>query len=270
MLDLTGKRVLVTGGAQGIGKGLAKACLGRGATVVICNLDEQVAAATVDELSALGPIRAERCDVAERAQVDALLDGMEQREGLPDIVFCNAGYGGVSPILEMPMADVERLFAVNFHSMIHLTQSYVPRVRNAGGNGHIMYTGSENSLVAPPYLKDVNMGMYGATKHAMLVLAQWLRWELEGSGVDVSVLLPGPVLTERLAESFGSAAADDRFSDESAQKLREMFMTTDACAEVALAGLEKGLFYIPTQPHIRADVEARHREIMAAFDALGL
>lgn len=258
------QRVLVTGGAQGIGKGLARACRSRGAQVVICNLNEEVAAATAAELD----VRAVRCDVSDREQVDALLDDMAAREGLPDVVFCNAGYGALSPVMDMPMAEVERLFAVNFHSMLHLTQSYVPRVEAAGASGHIMYTGSENSLVAPPYLKDVHMGMYGATKHAMLVLAQWLRWELAGTGVGVSVLLPGPVLTERLAASF--AAGDDRFPGEAGSALEAMFMSTDACAEKALEGLEKGLFYIPTQAHIRADVEARHREIMAAFDALGL
>lgn len=257
MLDLKGKRVLVTGGAQGIGKGLARSCLKRGATVVICNLDEQVAADTVTELSALGSIRSLRSDVSQRSEVDALLDDMEAREGLPDLVFCNAGYGGAAPILSMPMADVQRLFEVNLYSMIHLTQSYVPRVK---GEGHVMYTGSENSLVAPPYLKDLHMGVYGATKHSMLVLAEWLRSELEGSGVGVSVLMPGPVLTERLEANIDSFPAE----------LRELFMTTDACAEVALAGLEKGLFYIPTQPHIRVDVEQRHRELMAAFDQLGL
>lgn len=256
MLDLQGKRVLVTGGAQGIGKGLARSCLKRGATVVICNLDEQVAADTVAELSELGPIRSLRCDVSVRSEVDALLDDMEAREGLPELLFCNAGYGGTSPILSMPMADIQSLFEVNFYSMIHLTQSYVPRVET----GHIMYTGSENSLVAPPYLKDMQMGMYGATKHAMLVLAEWLRWELEGTGVGVSVLMPGPVLTERLAANI------DKFPD----TLKELFMTTDACAEVALEGLEKGLFYIPTQRHIRTDVEQRYEEIVASFDQLGL
>ncbi|MCC5888656.1 MAG: SDR family oxidoreductase [Gammaproteobacteria bacterium] len=256
MLDLKGKRVLVTGGAQGIGKGLARSCLKRGATVVICNLDEQVAADTVAELSEIGPIRSLRSDVSVRSEVDALLDDMEAHEGLPELLFCNAGFGGASPILSMPMADVQSLFEVNFYSMIHLTQSYVPRVKT----GHIMYTGSENSLVAPPYLKDMHMGMYGATKHAMLVLAEWLRSELDGSGVSVSVLMPGPVLTERLAANI------DRFPE----TLKELFMTTDACAEVALEGLEKGLFYIPTQSHIRRDVEQRYREIMAAFDQLGL
>lgn len=256
-MNLSGKRVLVTGGAQGIGKGLARSCLKRGATVVICNLDEQVAAETVAELSPLGPIRSLRSDVSKRSEVDALLDDMTAKEGLPDLLFCNAGYGGASPILDMPMVDVQSLFEVNFYSMVHITQSYVPRVK---GQGHIMYTGSENSLVAPPYLKDMHMGMYGATKHAMLVLAEWLRSELDGSGVDVSVLMPGPVLTERLAANI------DNFPE----ALKELFMTTDACAEVALAGLEKGLFYIPTQSHIRADVEERYQEIMAAFDALGL
>jgi len=277
MKDLQGKTVLVTGGAQGIGKGLAKACLQAGARVVITNLDAAIAARTVKELSVLGPIRSVRCDATDRAAVDALFDDVWASEGPVDVAFCNAGAGAMCPILDVSMAEVQTQFAVNLHSAIHLTQSLVPRLVAAGHSGHIMFTGSENSLVMPHGNRDLAMGIYGGTKHALLVIAEWLRHELADTPVTVSVLLPGPVLTERLAGTFQALAAEPldpalraRFPQSAERTLRERFISTDECAARALEGLRLGLFYIPTQSYILDDVETRYREIREAFSAMGL
>ena len=131
MESLSEKIVLVTGGAQGIGKGLARACLQRGASVVITNLDSEIAATTVAELSEHGPIRAIRCDATDRNAVDALFDDVWATEGPVDLAFCNAGAGGMGQILETPMADVHHQFSTNLYSAIHLAQSYIPRLVEA-------------------------------------------------------------------------------------------------------------------------------------------
>ena len=88
--------------------------------------------------------------------------------------------------------------------------------------------------------------------------------------------MPGPVLTERLAATFEALAEDPnspargRFTAEAEQTLRERFISTDACAEIALEGLQKGLFYVPTQAYIKDDVDARHAELTDAFEQLNL
>ena len=277
MNTLNDKTVLITGGARGIGKGLARACLAKGARVIITNLDESVAASTVAELSALGEIRAVRCDATDRAAVDELFDDIWVQEGPVDVVFSNAGAGGMAQILDTPIDDVHQQFATNFDSAIHLTQSYVPRMIEADRPGHIMFTGSEHSLVMPSGNADLAMGIYGCTKHALLDLAEWLRYELRDTPVTVSMLMPGPVLTEGLAATFEALAKnpDDpalraRFSPTSEKVLRERFISTEQCAEIALRGLEQGLFFIPAQPHIKADVDSRYRELSDAFTALGI
>jgi NAD(P)-dependent dehydrogenase (short-subunit alcohol dehydrogenase family) len=276
MNTVTDKTVLVTGGARGIGKGLAKACLAKGARVIITNLDVAVAAQTVEELSAIGDIRSIRCDATDRGSVDDLFDDIWATEGPVDIAFSNAGTGGMSPIVDMPFAEVQQLFDTNFYSAIHLAQSYVPRMIEADREGHIMFTGSENSLNVPPWCADLGFSIYGATKHAMLVLAEWLRYELKDTKVTVSTLLPGPVLTEGLAGTFAALEKnpDDPelrpiFSETTEQGLRDRFISTQACAEIALRGLEQGLFFIPAQPHIKDDVDARYRELSEAFETLG-
>ena len=110
------KVVLVTGGARGIGKGLAKACLEQGARVVITNLNQDIAHATVEELLPLGHIRAVRCDATQRSEVEALLDDIWQQEGAPDLVFSNAGRGGNERALDASLDDIRALFATNFEN----------------------------------------------------------------------------------------------------------------------------------------------------------
>lgn len=275
--SLEDKVVLVTGGARGIGKGLAKACLQAGATVVITNLNREVGQQTAEELGALGAIRALRCDATDRAQVDVLLDDIWQREGPIDLVFSNAGSGGTQRALDAPLAGIRELFATNFESAVHLAQSYVPRMQREDKPGHIMFTGSEHSVGLPAGNEDLGFVFYGATKHAMLIFAEWLRADLQGTNVSTSLLMPGPVLTEGVASTFELLDQDPDnegiravFSRKVEGLLRERVITTQQCAELALRGLRAGLFYIPTQPHIQQDVERRFEEMQAAFDIMGL
>jgi NAD(P)-dependent dehydrogenase (short-subunit alcohol dehydrogenase family) len=276
MNALKDKTVLVTGGARGIGKGIARACLADGARVIITNLDTAVASETVEELSAIGNIRSIQSDATDRGAVDALFDDIWANEGPVDVVFSNAGSGGMRRIVNTPIDDVRQQFSTNFDSAIHLAQSYAPRMVETGRPGHIMFTGSEHSLVMPSGNADLAMGIYGSTKHALLALAKWLRFELQGSNVGVSILMPGPVLTEGLSSTFDALASNPNdpglratFSESTEQTLRDRFISTEQCAAIALRGLQLGLFFIPAQPHIRADAEAHHRELNEAFDALG-
>ena len=276
-MNLQGKTVLVTGGAQGIGRGIARQALLAGAKVVITNLDDAVGTATEAELKSLGSIRRVRADVTDNAASERLLDDIFAREGQLDVIFANAGAGLMKRLMDCSPDDVVSQFDLNYFSNLRLTQGYVRRVQARGAAGHVMYTGSENSLVMPPDNAELKMGIYGATKHALLVTAQWLRHELQGTGVSVSVLMPGPVLTESLVSTFNAlatASADDPLHQvippHAEKMLRERFITCDECGRIALKGLELGLFFIPTQGYILDDVNTRHRELTAAFEALDL
>lgn len=276
-MNVNGKTVLVTGGAQGIGKGIARQCLLAGARVVVTNLDDAVGNATAKELAALGSVRRVRADVTDAAASEDLLDDIFAREGQLDMIFANAGAGLMKPLLECTPSDVTGQFELNHFGNLWLTQAFVKRIRARRGAGHIMFTGSENSLVMPPDNAELKMGIYGATKHALLVTAEWLRYELQGTGVSVSVLMPGPVLTESLKSTFDAlekAGVDDPLHQvippHAEKMLRQRFISCDECGRIALEGLAKELFFIPTQAYILDDVNARHRELNAAFAALNL
>jgi len=273
--SLKDKTVLVTGGARGIGKGIALACLEEGARVVITNLDIAVGKDTEAELSNLGSIRALRCDGTDRAAVDALMDDVWAKEGPIDVVFSNAGRGASVSTLEASIEEVHSLFATNYDSAINLAQSYVPRMVAVDRPGHIMFTGSEHCVGLPKGNEALNFGFYGATKHALLALAEWLRADTKDTPVSISLLMPGPVLTEGLASTFkildedpDNAQIRQQFSKEVETLLRERIITTEQCAQVALKGLKLGLFYIPTQLYIKSDIDRRHEELEKAFAAL--
>jgi NAD(P)-dependent dehydrogenase (short-subunit alcohol dehydrogenase family) len=270
--SLKGKTVLVTGGARGIGKGIARACLEEGARVVITNLDIAVGKATEAELSSLGSIRAMRCDGTDRLAVDDLMDDVWANEGPIDVVFSNAGRGFSASTLEASIEDVNDLFSTNYNSAVHLAQSYIPRMIALNRPGHIMFTGSEHSVGLPAGNEGLNFGFYGATKHALLALAEWLRADLQQTSVSVSLLMPGPVLTEGLASTFKILEKDpenqqirQQFSKEVEALLLERMISTQQCAQRALRGLKQGLFYIPTQSYIKSDIDRRHEELEQAF-----
>ena len=275
--SLKDKTVLVTGGARGIGKGIARTCLGEGARVIITNLNADVGAATAAELSSLGEIRSVVCDGTDRAAVDALVEDIWSNEGHLDLVFSNAGRGGSERVLQASEQDIHDIFATNFESSVNIARSCVPRMLEAGSPAHIMFTGSEHSVGLPAGNEALGFAFYGATKHALLIMAEWLRSDLRGTNVSVSLLLPGPVLTEGVAAAFAQLDEDpdhpvirQQFSPEVERLLRERIITTDECAAVALRGLRAGLFYIPAQAYIRTDIDRRYQEMAEAFEALGL
>ena len=273
--SLKNKNVLVTGGARGIGKGIAKECLKEGARVFITNLDEQVGHATEKELSLLGEITSLQCDGTDRDQVESMLHGIWKREGPLDLVFSNSGSGNQHRVLEANTDEIQKILATNFESAVNIAQCCVPLMIKEQNDAHIMFTGSEHSVSLPKGNESLGFAYYGVTKHAMLIMAEWLRHDLLGTNVSVSLLLPGPVLTESVANTFDMLAKEPGspqfraiFSEEVELLLRERAITTEQCAEIALKGLRAELFYIPTQKYIFGDVENRFNEMKTSFQLL--
>ncbi len=273
--SLADKTVLVTGGARGIGKGLAKRCLQEGASVIITNMNAEVGATTQQELSELGAIRAVACDATDQQAMSDLVEDIWANEGPLDLVFSNAGKGGGERVLESPLSTSRDIMATNYESSLITAQVCIPKMLEAGKAGHVMFTGSEHSLSLPAGNEALGFAYYGASKHAMLIMAEWLRSDLADTNVSVSLLMPGPVLTEGVAGAFAALDQDpdnphirQQFSREVEALLRERIITTAQCADFALRGLRSGLFYIPTQAHIKDDVDKRHAELTEAFETL--
>ena len=204
------------------------------------------------------------CDVTERASVEALAERAWTACGHVDILCNNAGVGTLAPIVETPLRDAEWLFAVNVWGVIHGCQVFVPRFVAAGRPAHVLNTGSEHSVGIP----FPGMGIYTATKHAVLALSDVLRRELESQSIGVSILCPGVVRTEIWN---AGRSRPDRFGgrQESPAEFAtflESGMDPDEVGRIAVAGIEAGAFFIMSHPEVRAVAEARCRDVLAAFD----
>jgi len=258
VIDYKGKVALITGGASGIGKALSEALAARGAHVIIADIK---AGEAEDLARALGGL-ALPVDLADETSPAALIDKAYDWKGQIDLVCANAGYGRNKRMLKEPFDEATmHLFAVNLIAPLRLAQAYATRLAATGARGRLMVTGSENSLSLPGAVRRNGLGAYGATKHGILIMAEWLHAELRGEMMDVHILLPGGVYTPLISKHIPDPA----------QIPPEMnIITAERCAELALNGMDLGLFYIPTHAHIADDMRPRTEGVVTALKALGL
>jgi NAD(P)-dependent dehydrogenase (short-subunit alcohol dehydrogenase family) len=263
MDDLSGKVAVVTGGASGIGLGIARALVGRGTHVVVADIEEARAEEAADGL-ATREVRAIAvgCDVTDRASLEGLADRAWQEFGHVELLCNNAGvFPPSGPLLEAKESDARWVFDVNVLGVFLGCRVFGPRFVDQGTPAHIVNTGSETSmgLVGP------NVGMYMATKHAVLALSDTLRTELPDH-VGVSILCPGSVSTDiqmstrNRHERYGGSAT------RTAPPRRPGFgLEPDEVGTRVVEGVERGDFYILTHPPVVEFARERWEEINQAF-----
>jgi NAD(P)-dependent dehydrogenase (short-subunit alcohol dehydrogenase family) len=265
MENLKDRVAVVTGAANGIGRGIARALAAKGCHVVAADVDVAGAERLADELRQRG-VRsvAMRCDVTRAEELEALAERAWADLGRVDVLCNNAGVGVTNLVAETPANDVDWIFAVNVFGVLHGCRAFVPRFRAAGGPAHVLNTGSEHSLGVP----FPGMGIYTATKHAVLGLSDVMRRELAAFDIGVSVLCPAVVRTEiwnagrTRQERFGGPLQ----SPEAFRQFMESGMDPDEVGRIAVAGIERNDFLILTHPEVRAIAEERSGTVLGAFD----
>ncbi len=260
MIDYRGTTALVTGGASGIGKAIAAALKARGATVILADINEDTLAAAAAELGT--GTHTLRCDLARPDAPQRLIEEAFAITGRLDFVCSNAGIGQNKRLLKQAIDEnAERLFNVNLFAGLRLAQSYVATLTAANARGRMLFTASENSLSVPAAVKGRGLGLYAATKHALLIMLEWLRDETRDAPIDLHVLLPGAVYTPLVAKNLPDPAM--------APPALNLIMPA-RCAEIALKGMDLGLFYIPTQRHLLDDMQPRMNAMRTSVSALEL
>lgn len=199
--DLRGKVVAITGGARGIGLATAKAFEQRGAVVAIGDLDPAATSLAADTIG--NGAKGFGLDVTDRESFEAFVNDIEQNLGPIDVLVNNAGIQRVGPFADESDDATAMQVAVNLGGVLTGTKIALARMRPRG-SGHIVNVASVAAKVAVP-----GGATYTATKHAVLGLSESLRWELEGSGIAVSVVMPDSIATDMVA-GLGSARGSRR------------------------------------------------------------
>ena len=198
-MEIVGKVAIVTGGASGIGAGIARRFVAEGARgVVVADVNLERAQGVANEIGAI----AMRCDVSREADIQALVAATRQRFGQVDIYISNAGILGDLGGFELEDPLWQSMWEI--HGMAHVwaARAVVPEMV-ARGEGYFLVTASAAGL-----LSVVESAPYAVTKHAALAFAEWLRIAYGRRGVRVSCLCPQSVQTDMISGDGGSAALD--------------------------------------------------------------
>lgn len=182
---LGGRVAVVTGSARGIGLATAERLAGRGARVVLSDVDEERLAAATERLRARGhEALGVPCDVADPEACRRLVEAATGRFGGLDVLVNNAGISIVAPFAEHRPEACRRLVEVNLLGAVHASLAALPELERA--RGHLVFVASVSGIRAIP-----TGSLYSASKAALRSLAESLRVELGPAGVHVGVVCPG-------------------------------------------------------------------------------
>jgi 3-oxoacyl-[acyl-carrier protein] reductase len=189
---------VVTGGASGVGLGIATVLGAEGARVAVLDRDGPSAKRAADRLG--GEAVAFEADVSRREDLDAAVKGVVERFGRIDILAANAGIYPSMELADISDATFAEVVGVNVLGAIHSIQACVPVMREHR-YGRVVLTSS----ITGPLVAAIGYALYGSTKAAMLGLMRGFALELAGHGITINAVQPGNVRTggfEQLDEAY--------------------------------------------------------------------
>ena len=271
MKDFQDKVAFVTGGASGIGLGMAKAFASAGMRVVIADIRQDHLDQAVSDFQKAGrPVHPIRLDVSDRAAFAAAAEETVKVHGKVHVLCNNAGVNIIGPIEDARFEDWDWLLSVNLGGVFNGVKAFLPHLKAHGEGGHIVNTSSIAGIVAGP-----GTGIYSATKFAIRGLSESLRYELAPYGIGVSVLCPGTVATNlNESESIRPAKFD---TDDAALKAKRgeggailarvlpAGMSADKVGEKVLRGMARNAFHILPHPEFRDEFKEAFDEVLAAL-----
>jgi NAD(P)-dependent dehydrogenase (short-subunit alcohol dehydrogenase family) len=205
---LRGRVVVITGGSRGLGLALAREFAAEGCRLALCARDELELTRAQVELERTGAeVFAQRCNVADRNQVEAFAAAIVARFGAIDLVVNNAGVVQVGPFDTMTLIDFGQAMNINFWGPLNVIWAVLPYMREQG-SGHIVNVTSIGGKIAVPHLLP-----YTCAKFAAVGLSEGLRAELADDGITVTTVVPGLMRTGSFlhAEFGGDRDAEYRW-----------------------------------------------------------
>ncbi len=269
MKDFHGKVAVITGAASGLGRAFAQKGAQLGMKLVLADIDGDAMSDVVESLAATGAdVIGLPTDVSDATQVEALARRALDAYGKVHLLFNNAGVGASGLLWEMSANDWSWVLGVNVMGVAHGVRVFTPIMLRQNEPAHIVNTASVAGLISPP-----SMGIYNASKHAVVSLTETLYHDLRrvGAPVGCSVLCPAFVPTG-IAEAERSRPAHWRNESpptasqllagrELRRAVRSGKLSASDIASAAYDAVRADRFYVITHPAIMASVRARHEEI---------
>jgi len=268
MRDLHGKVAFITGGGSGIGFGIAQCAAEAGMKVAIADIRPDHLEQGLGRLREAGAqAHGMLVDVADASAVERAAGETIGVFGKVHLVCNNAGVSLFGPMDAATADDWRWMMGVNVDGVVNGIMSFVPRIKAHGEGGHIVNTASMAGLLVGP-----GMGLYSASKFAVVGLTLSLRYDLAAHGIGVSVLCPGFVRSNIheavLSRPKHLGATGYPVTESDMKRLDGVLSVGMDPVEVGshvLAGVRENRQYIFPHAEFRAELEAVHREMMAAL-----
>jgi NAD(P)-dependent dehydrogenase (short-subunit alcohol dehydrogenase family) len=267
MQNLSGKTAFVTGGASGIGLGIAKALNKAGMKVVIADIRQDHLDEAVAELDGGEDVLALKLDVTDRDAYAAAADQAEARFGRIHLLVNNAGIGVVGPVDLASYGDWDWSLSVNLGGVVNGIVTILPRILSHGEGGHIVSTASMSGLMPHP-----GAVIYTTTKAAVIGMMEAMRGELEPKGVICSAFCPGAVATniQESGKTRPDKYADTGYAESDKRRqasggFGHLFMTKEEVGERVREGIEADELFICTHQEFLDGVTERAEAIVAAI-----
>jgi NAD(P)-dependent dehydrogenase (short-subunit alcohol dehydrogenase family) len=265
MREVEGRTAFVTGGASGIGLGMATAFAAAGMNVVIADLRRDHIETALERLDG-ERVHAIELDVTDREGFARAGDEAERVFGNVHVLCNNAGVGILGPAANARYADWDWGLGVLLGGAVNGIQTFLPRLLAHGEGGHIVNTSSMAGVLPVP-----NSVIYTTAKAALIGMSEVLRSELVAEGIGVSAFCPGPVQTnigevgktrpERYADS-GYAEFERQLAE---RETSPLWMDPLECGERVLAGIRDDDLYIFTHREFREGADERFMAMLASF-----
>ncbi len=231
-MNLKDKVIVVTGGANGIGAALCcRFAQEQPRGLVIADREIENAQAVASELNAL----AVQTNVANEADIVALVKAANEAYGPIDLFVSNAGIGGAPGGIEAPNEAWQQIWEINTMAHVYAARAVIPQMLERG-SGYLVNTASAAGL-----LSQIGAAGYAVTKHAAVAFAEWLSITYGERGIKVSCLCPQGVRTRMLESSESGGIADF---------LRDSALTTEYVAECVVQGIAAENFLILPHPEV--------------------
>ena len=243
--NLEGRIVLVTGAASGIGRATAIACARRGASLVICDVNEEGLAETGSQLRSLGArVLARRVDVADESAMRELATLVHADHPAVDLLVNNAGVGLGGGFLDTTLEDWEWILGINLRGVLLGCHFFVPAMVRRGQGGHVV-----NVASMAAFLPGETLAAYATTKCGVLGFSEALADELQWHGIGVTAACPGFIDTPIVASTrMRGPQARPEARDQATRFYRWRGYGPERVAENILRAVARGRVVAPISP----------------------